>query len=532
MTNRCFCTFICTTAAMLVAIGASSLSADDIPNHSQNDPAVSDPAVLELAARIDEHIEAVWQNEQLQPAEPASDAEFLRRTWLNLAGTIPPAWDVRAFLADDAPDKRLQLVNRLLEHPGFINHQAHIWRRTMIPEAEQGQQARLLVPGFESWLRDQFIDGASYDELARELITCRIAGNRRDGPGSFYRVKDVEPENVAASVSRLFLGIQLDCAQCHDHPFSSWKREEFWQFTAFFSGIQGQQLGDITDDTTRREIAIPDTETVVVARFIDRTTPQWQQQDRSRDVLAEWVTSNNNPWFAQAGANRVWAQMFGIGLVDPPDGFDESNPASHPELLQELGDAFAAHNYDIRFLIRAITASRAYQLSSVRPDSSQNDREWLAQMPVRGLTARQLSNSLHQATGVLDQSDPRQRAFNNGSTSTIESVFEGATSSAVDPQTSILQALALMNGSFVAQQTHLHNSRTLAAVVESPFLNTEEKLEALFLAALTRPPTDKERQELGAFVESGKTAESDEQPQRLADVFWAMLNSSEFRFNH
>ncbi len=188
--------------ALLMSFGAQPLMAADAETDD----------VAELAARIDAHISAAWEAEGIVPAPRADDAEFLRRTYLNIAGTIPPVAEVREFLADTAPNKRRRLVDRLLEHPGYINHFAHTWRMLMIPEADSDQQVRFIVPSFETWLRDKFIDNAKYDEIARELITCQITGNNREGPVGFYRAKRVQPENVAASVSRLFLGVQLECS--------------------------------------------------------------------------------------------------------------------------------------------------------------------------------------------------------------------------------------------------------------------------------------------------------------------------------
>lgn len=533
------------TAAVLCA-GTQRLPAEDMTTDD----------VTELAARIDGHIAAAWKVENIEPAPLADDAEFLRRTYLNLAGTIPPVIEVREFLENDDPDKRRQLVERLLNHPGFVNHQAHSWRLLMIPEAELDDQARILTPGFEIWLRDKLIDDTPYDQMVREMITCQISGNDREGPVVFFRAKDVKPGNVASSVSRLFLGIQLDCAQCHDHPFSEWKREEFWGFTAFFAGIEGDQLGSISDDPSRREIKIPDTEKIVSARFIDRTTPEWKDRDNSRTVLADWITREDNPYFARTSANRIWAHLFGTGLVDPPDGFDASNPPSHPDLLADLGEAFASHDYDVKFLIRAITTSKTYQRSSRQTHPSQNDPRWYGRMSLKGLSPRQLTDSLMQATGAYQQSNLQNLAFNNGFIDAqIASVFENSTDSAIDPQSTILQALAMMNGQFVTQQTEPSSSRTLSAVIQAPFLDTDGKIETLYLATLSRRPTNEELVRLRLFVASkadskpgfmqklvqgvqsfgqpvSTSSTGTGQEQGLADVFWALLNSSEFLFNH
>jgi len=534
-------------AGIVVLFGPRPLLAsDDAPDE-----------VAELAVRIDRHIAAAWETEGVVPAPLADDAEFLRRTYLNLAGTIPPVSEVREFLAETAPNRRRRLVDRLLDHPGYVNHFAHSWRLLMIPEADVDQQVRFLAPSFEGWLRDKFIDNAAYDDIARELIACPISGNEREGPVAFYRAKNVQPESVASSVSRLFLGVQLDCAQCHNHPFAEWEQKEFWAFTAFFAGIEGTPLGSVSDDSTRREIAIKGGDTVVQARFIDKTKPKWAGQARSREVLAEWITDKNNAYFARTGANRVWAHFFGSGIVNPPDNFDESNPPTHPALLDDLAVAFAAHDFDFKFLIRAITASETYQRSSRQTHASQADQRWLGRMPVKGLSPRQITDSLMQATGIYQQTNLRNRAFNVGNNGSLEaqitSLFENQTASNVDPQTTILQALALMNSQFVTQQTQPNSNSTLAAVLQAPFLDREGKIEALYLAALSRKPSDKELSRLRTFMESKPdekvgiaqrviqnvlslgqrtTLQSSAQEKALADIYWALLNSSEFLFNH
>ncbi len=313
----------------------------------------------------------------------------------------------------------------------------------------------------------------------------------------------------------------------------------------------------ITEDSTRHEIAISGGDTIVEASFIDNTQPQWNSQDKTREVLANWITRENNGYFARTGANRIWAHFFGLGIVDPPDGFDESNPPSHPALLDDLALAFAEHNYDIKFLIRAITASETYQRTSRQTHASQEELRWLGKMPVKGLSSRQIAESLIQATGTNQRTNLRDRAFNNGNNGRIDSqvqlLFENQAAANVDPQTTILQALALMNCQFVAQQTQPKNSNTLAAVLQAPFLDRNGKIEALYLATLSRKPNESEMSRLQEFLDSkpnkdigvtqkvvekvlaiGQSNSSDDtaQERAMADVYWALLNSSEFLFNH
>jgi len=356
----------------------------------------------------------------------------------------------------------------------------------------------------------------------------------------------MKAENLAASASRLFLGVRLECAQCHDHPFADWKREQFWQFAAFFSGVQAQQPGRAVvvngrltpppapKQPTGREIKVPGTEKIVQAKFLDRKTPAWRDGVDSRVILAEWLTSAENPFFARMGANRIWGHLFGIGLIDPVDDEPcDDNPASHPELLTELTRQFTAHNFDVKYLIRAIALSKTYQRTSVLTDASQKEPRRFARMSVKGMTPEQLFDSLATATGYSEQAvQPNGRiAFLGPNNPRGEFLARFASQEKrTETQTSILQALALMNGKFVADATSLDRSATLAAVTDAPFLTTSQKIETLFLAALSRMPRPVEMDRLAAYVNSG--GPRNDSRAALADVFWTLLNTSEFIFNH
>jgi hypothetical protein len=439
------------------------------------------------------------------------------------------------------------LVEEILEGPGYVVNFTSYWRRVMLPETDSDLQTRFLIPGFESWLRDRLTENTPYDQIAKQIINVQLTQNANtqrnyiqtlsnSSPLAFYQAKQVAPENLAASTSRIFLGIRIECAQCHDHPFDSWKRDQFWSFAAFFGGIvrEGQPnvFGQVRELADRREISIPDSDQVVQAGYLDGSEPQWRFRVGARKTLADWVASKDNPYFAQAAANRVWGHFFGRGIVDPVDDFSEANPPSHPELLDYLAQEFTAHEFDLKFLIRAITASKTYRLSSRRSHESQDDPQSFARMNVQGLTPNQLYDSLAQATGTRQffQGTNPFIFGNQNEEGMFQETFDDSGTTQTNRETTILQALALMNGQLTAVATDIQESRTLAAVVGSPFLGTEGKIEALYLAALTREPTEAERKRLKAYVESGGPAKNSD--LALADVFWALLNSSEFMLNH
>ncbi len=500
-----------------------------------------------LADRIDGYLRQGWQRDHVTPAALADDSELVRRASLDIAGKVPLVANVRRFLKESASDKRQKLIENLLSGPGYVTNMTQVWRQLLLPETEANFEIRYLQPGFESWLRQQFDQNVAYDKMVRQLITLSFgngqnmmaayqeAQNPNGGsPMAFYMAKEGKPENLAATTARLFLGARLECAQCHDHPFARWKREQFWGLAAFFAGLQRPQgqgfFGPISELGDRREMAIPGTDRVVQANFLDGTEPRWKYKVGSRVTLADWMTAKDNPYFARAAVNRMWAHFFGTGIVEPVDDFNDKNKPSHPELLNDLAREFAAHDFDLKFLIRAITYSKAYQLSSAASDSTQDDPRQFARMAVKGLTPEQLFDSLVQATGYNDRMPANQRLYDVQSPRAVFLSKFSAQDKRTEYQTSIPQALALMNSPVIADVTSGQRSETLGAIAEAPFLDTAGKVEALFLAALSRKPRPEEAQRLVKYVNEGGAAK--DKKKALGNVFWALLNSPEFILNH
>jgi hypothetical protein len=534
----------------LLGLGALLAAA---PAASAGPPAPKDAArdAQALADRIDHYLAARWQKDGVTPAALADDAEFVRRAYLDLAGKIPTVSEVRRFLKDPSHDKRRKLIDDLLDGRGYVNHMTNTWRSLLIPEADANYEIRYLTIGFEGWLRKQLEENVGYDKMVRQLVTMPL-GDGRDAmtayqeamngsnvsPMAFYMAKEWKPENLASAASRLFLGARLECAQCHDHPFAQWKREQFWGMAAFFAGIKTQGQGfyaqPMREVLDRREIIVPNTKgdstKVVQANFLDGSEPRWKYKVGPRVTLADWLTAKDNPYFARATANRMWAHFFGTGIVDPVDDFNEQHQPSHPELLDELAKEFAAHDFDLKFLIRAITLSKAYQLTSAASHESQDDARQFARMAVKGLTPEQLYDSVEQATGRTDRTPLAQRIYDFGSARAVFLSRFTAQDKRTEYQTSIPQALALMNSGLIGEATSLERSGTLGAIADSPFMDSQAKVEALFLAALARKPKADEAARLSKYVDSGGAAK--DKKKALADVFWALLNSPEFILNH
>jgi len=535
----------------LAALSALVLAVGSAPAAQKPDPTKPPGDVEKLTANIDHYIARHWGETKTEPAPRADDAEFLRRVYLDLAGRIPSVEETRTFLADRRPDKRARLVDRILGGSRYVAHFTNVWRMLLLPEAGNNFQVRLQQPTFEAWVKQMVARNAGYDEMARELLTVTLnkgseielfLGAGAPTPLAFYVAKEFKPENLAASTARVFLGVNVQCAQCHNHPFAEWKREEFWGFAAFFAGVKSRRTMDLLlpekETQDKRELIIPGSERVAQARFLDGTEPAWKSKSTSRGTLAEWMTAPSNPYFARAAVNRMWAYFFGTGLVDPVDemaGGDRQ--PSHPELLDLLARDFAAHRFDVKFLIRAITASRAYQLSSAATRNNQKERTLFAYMPLRGLTAEQIFDSLAMATGYRDSGGGDDLISNllggqRSARSEFLTRFANQPERVTETQTSILQALSLMNGKVIAAATSLENSETLAAVVETPFVTTAERIETLYLATLSRKPEAKELRRAVQFVNDAGKRRKGSGKEALADVFWALLNSPEFIVNH
>jgi hypothetical protein len=481
-----------------------------------------------LADRIDRALEAVWKSEGIQPAEPATDAEFFRRLSLDLTGCIPPAADVRAFLKDNDPDKRRKATDRLLSSPRFIHHQTNLWRDRLLPAANGPQVERWRLE-LEAWLREQFRKHVPYDRMVRELLTTSVRvtpetpNGRPDRPGEptplpFYRAAEFKADLLGAGIARVFLGINLECAQCHDHPFAPWTKRNYAEFAANFASVQptrwqsGRVIA-VVEDSNRRTFALPGDD-AIPARYLDGSEPRWQERAASRALLANWMVTSENPYFTRHAVNNLWEQLFGAPLVE-----EEGSPFK--ELRDDLARSFAAEGFDTNLLLRALTASHAYQASSAVRAESSRQTLLFARMRVRGLSGEQLLDSIARAAGLTDTVEAGFRAD-------FLSRFNQPGEKSAQRQTSILQTLALLNGSFLATATSAEHGPLLAGIAEAPWLDTSGKIDALYLAALGRFPRDSERARYLAAIKDDKEGGR----QALADVFWALLNSSEFLFNH
>jgi hypothetical protein len=507
------------------------------------------PPLLEpeaMAARIDQLIAARWQEKGVTPAPRASDAEFFRRLSLDINGRIPTIVDLIDFLDDTNPNKRRAWVERLFakrapvaedpnQLPYYVSHFTNYWRSVLFSQTTN-QQAAFFIYQLDPWLRKHLMENTPYDKMVFELLTTPQGQ-------SFFQANEGKPENLASNTSRLFLGVKLECAQCHDdRSGGSWTREQFWEYAAFFSNFTPGRFGQFQQQQGGggpAKIKIPDKNVVVEAKFLDGKQPQWRAGTSPQIILGEWLTSRDNPYFARAAANRMWYYFLGTGLVDPVDQMaTEENPPSHPEIVDELAYQFAGHGFDLKYLIRVITSTQAYQLTSVQTHESQEDTRLFSRMAVRGLSPEQLFDSILLATGSKgpppgpnmgrvfpgQPGNPRQEfiaKFSNNDRRT-------------ERQTSILQALYLMNSKWMADQVERPGGNLDLIAAAETRLNGEKvtvagRITDLYVISLSRKPTPQELERMVKYVDSAPGGDT---KKALADIFWALLNSAEFLLNH
>jgi len=493
------------------------------------------PAEQAMAARVDQLLQERWQEAGVQPAPISDDAEFLRRAYLDLTGIIPPVAEVRKFIVDTNPAKRAELIERLLSSPAHATHLAATWRRILLPRGFEPQEVENAV-GLENWLRRQFADNLRYDNLVADFLVAQ--GDGRTGPALYYASLEVKPEKLAASTASIFLGLQIQCAQCHDHPHDHWKQTDFWGYAAFFAQLGQPPETDVPgatfrlSDTGVGEVKLPETETVVAPKFPDGDLAPSDDIGTRRSRLAIWMASRDNPYLPRAAANWAWSHLFGRGLVHPIDDQGPNNPPSHPQLLDELSQFLVRQQFDMRSLIRVLANTQSYQLSS-RVNGDPPPPELFARMLPKTLNAEQLYDCLQRAAamprGNVEAFAAAASRLRDPMRLEFVSRMQSQTRDATDYQAGVPQALLLMNGPLISMAVDAKQSGLLRALTFPSFRDTD-RIETMYLAALSRPP---EPEELEVGLEYLKSAQAaNESDVALGDMLWALLNSAEFALNH
>jgi hypothetical protein len=520
--------------------------------------AVSPQAYAKLPRHnfIDELVYRKLAKLNLLPSPQADDATFLRRASLDLTGSLPTAEETRQFLVesasvirhpssvgasgsritDDASRIRARLIDRLLSRPEYADYWAMRWVNLLLVDRDP------LFPkgafAYDRWVRDAFRDNIPFDRFARAIVTA-TGETYRDGPANFYRAL-ATPGEQAKSISQLFLGVRLDCAQCHHHPNERWSVEDFYSLAAYFARVKrkgGSEFENVIFVGSEGEVNHPKTGAVMDPRPLGGPGPKLDPDADRRESLAAWMTAADNPFFARAAVNRVWSMLMGRGLVDPDDDFRASNPASNPELLDALARDFVAHGYDVKHLIRTIAGSAAYQRSSrVNPNNARDTRNYSHYL-VKRMPAEVLLDAVSQVTGVPEvfQGHPvgthAAQMWDNKLPVEFLEVFGRPSRLSVcecdrPADGSVPQVLHLMNGASV--QARLTSDKGTAAALEKGQKAPGEIIEELYLAAYSRRPRPPEISAARkAFDRPGATRRS-----AIEDLMWALINSPEFLFNH
>ncbi|QDT25953.1 hypothetical protein Enr10x_12510 [Gimesia panareensis] len=470
----------------------------------------------------------------------ATDAAFLRRVTLDLAGRIPTIVEVHDYLGNTSESRRNEAINRLMHSGVHYRNMATFWRRSWVPQADT-PEFDSVTDNFERWLVHRLQQGTRYDNLVVEILTLDQSGVSPDSitPVGFYDANLSKPENLAASSTRAFLGINLDCAQCHDHPFSRWTREQFWQTAAFFAP---PEMGK-EDRPQPPKVRIPDTKLEFEPALLSKTEIKWPRQLDSvslRLILVDWMKANQEQLLAKNAVNRLWAHFFGEAIIEPIDDLsrDEFQTGPRAKLLSVLSQAFIDSGYNLETLIEGIAGSHAYRLSTAPPtatvaktvsgEDKKNDAALhIVKSTVRGLTGEQLYDSLQTAAGLPSERHDVRGGSERSQRSEFSTQFH--IQRAHSAERSITQSLTLMNGTFVNELTSKEGNLMLASLLSSPFMTSAEQTDTVFIAVLGRHAKPAE---LLAVERSFKSHPDTSREQHLGNLFWALINSSEFNTNH
>jgi Protein of unknown function (DUF1549)/Protein of unknown function (DUF1553) len=491
---------------------------------------------VELARHIDRAIADKLKAEKVEASPRCSDEEFLRRVYLDITGKIPTAAKAAEFLDSKDSDKRAKLIDELLDSKDYGRHMADIWQALLLPRNADNLRLRQYYPSMTRWLEKELNDGTGWDKIVKNILTAtgEVTADKT-GP-AVYWIANLQADKATDNVTRMFLGVQLQCAQCHNHPFTDYKQAEYWETAAFFLKVRpdgnpkaAAKQGRAVKIVEGKQIVanrrrLPESAKILPPKFLGGERPKVKDGEPLRPLLANWLATEKNPYFSRAMANRLWSQFFGRGIVMPVDDMHDGNVATHPELLADLAGQFAASGFDVKYLIRAICNSDTYQRSS-KPYKGNEDHpaELYARQTVRPLTPEQLYDSLTMLVGAPGNRGPRAKQNPRGQGNAREqfinffSAEDGA--DVTEYQAGIPQVLRLMNA------PQLNNAAVLQPLIRGG-KGQAEVVEKLYLTVLARRPTAEEKEMVAKFLKK------DTEPRSgYAGVLWVLMQSSEFALN-
>lgn len=485
---------------------------------------------------VDTHVHAKLRKLRIIPSEVCSDEEFLRRVSVDITGTMPTIDDYEKFRADTSPDKRGKLVDALLQRKEFVDIWVMKWAELLQVRTIANRVEKKPMLAYFNWLRDKIASNTPTDKMVQELLGAR--GGSFSNPAVNYYQTETETLKVAENVAQVFMGMRIQCAQCHNHPFDRWTMDDYYSFAAFFSQIGRKQGEDprevIIFNSGGGEVNHLVGGRVMKPKFLGGIEPDLAGRDR-RQVMAEWLASPENPFFAKNLSNIVWAHFFGRGIIEQVDDVRVSNPPVNAELLDELARKFTEYKYDFRKLVRDICTSRTYQLSTATNESNATDHKNFAHAELRRIRAEVLLDCISSVTSTQDKFPglpvgARAVQIADGNTATYflttfgRASRETVCSCEVKMEPNLSQALHLINGdtsnakiaSGKLVPTRLKEGKTPAEIISE-----------MYVRCFTRVPSEKELESLVAIV-----AEQQNSQEALEDIFWSLLNSREFLFNH
>lgn len=484
---------------------------------------------------IDELVQAKLKQLRMDPAPRCSDEVFLRRAYIDLVGLLPTEEEYHQFMSSTDPDKRDKLIDELLERKEFTEVWVSKWAEWLMMRSNN-QVSTKSIALYYTWLSETIADNVPLDQMVRDILSAS-GGTFRNPPTNFYQIER-DTLKVAENVAQIFLGMRTQCAQCHNHPFDRWTQDDYYGFAAFFSQIGRKQGEDyrevIVFNSGSGEVRHPVGNRVMPPIYLGAGPANVAGKDR-RVVLAEWLASPQNPYFARNFANRVWQHFFGIGIIEPVDDVRVSNPPSNEPLLAELARRFTESKYDFKGLVRDICRSETYQRSTETNPTNELDTRNFARQQLRRIKAESLLDILSQVTGTKDKFPrlplgARAVQIADGATSNYflttfgRATRETACSCEVKMEPTLSQALHLLNGETT-------NNKIQQGGLIAQWLKEGQAppqiIERLYIRTLTRKPLYEEQASLQQLFPEGQNPKP-----VLDDIFWALLNSREFVFNH
>jgi len=484
---------------------------------------------------VDKLIDDKLKKLRITPSGLCTDEEFLRRVSIDITGSLPSVEEHNRFLADPDPAKRARLIDTLLARPEFADIWVMKWAELLqIRSSVDVSYKSALV--YYNWLRDQILQNVPVNELVRQLVSS--TGGTFENPAAGFYQFETDPLKLAEDTAQAFLGVQIKCAQCHNHPFDQWTMNDYRGFVAFFTQIARKKGEDpretIVSDRHDGNSVNPVTNKVVMPKYLGGAAPGASTEDR-RKLLADWMADPGNPYFAKHFANMVWAQFFGRGIIEPVDDVRVSNPPANPRLLDALAQHLVDYKYDFRRLIRDICLSRTYQASSQPNDTNEADARNFSHSGIRRLRAEVMLDCISKATDTRDKFrglplGAHAVQIADGTTSNYflrtfgRTTRETPCTCGVSLEPNLSQALELINGDTVQQK--IVNGAVVQKMAAAK-LDDKTILTNLYLRTLGRAPADDELKTLTPMLADATTRE-----KKLEDIFWALLNSKEFMFNH